>query len=154
MKIKRFCDIISIENSILSLLQMSDLNLFIPEKRKTTSRKNDKIAAQLRECFSKALTKGDFPILPAHEIESRLPTIVTITYIDLSPDLRNATIYYIPLGGLKKPECKEFFDLQTHYFKSLIAKKLKLRFIPNLLFKLDDSLDYSEKIDNLLKTNA
>lgn len=133
---------------------MSDLNLFKFEKRKTSSRKNDKIAAQIRECFSKALTKGDFPILPVHEIESKIPTIITITYIDLSPDLRNAKIYYIPLGGLKKSECKAFFDLQTHYFKSLIAKKLKLRFIPDLIFKLDDSLDYSEKIDNLLKTNA
>ncbi len=133
---------------------MSALNLFIPEKRKTSSRKNDKIAAQIRECFSKALTKGDFPILPAHEIESRLPTIVTITYVDLSPDLRNAIVYYIPLGGVKKTECETFFCLQTHYFKSLIANKLNLRFIPNLRFKLDNSLDYSEKIDSLLKNNA
>lgn len=132
---------------------MPNLNLFKLEKRKTSARRNDKIAAQIRECFSKALTKGDFPILPAHEIESKLPTIITITYIDLSPDLRNATVYYIPLGGLKKDVCKVFFDLQTHYFKSLIAKKLKLRFIPNLIFKLDNSLDYSEKIDRLLKTD-
>lgn len=132
---------------------MSNLNLFKLEKRKTSARRNDKIATQIRECFSKALTKGDFPILPAHETESKLPAIITITYIDLSPDLRNATVYYIPLGGLKKDECKVFFGLQTHYFKSLIAKKLKLRFIPNLIFKLDDSLDYSEKIDKLLKTD-
>lgn len=130
---------------------MSNLNLFKPEKIKTVSRRNDKIAAKMRECFSKALTRGDFPILPAHENESKLPSIVTITYIDLSPDLRNATVYYVPLGGLHKEECAIFFKLQTHYFKDLIAKKLNLRYIPELLFKLDGAFEYSGKIDKLLK---
>lgn len=130
---------------------MSNLNLFKPEKIKTTSRRNDKIAAKIRECFANALTRGDFPILPAHESESKLPAIITITYIDLSPDLRNAVIYYIPLGGLHKDECETFFKLQTHYFKDLIAKKLKLRYIPDLRFKLDNAFDYSDKIDELLK---
>lgn len=133
---------------------MSKLNLFKPESRKTLSRRNDKIAAQLKECFSFALSRGDFPILPNHEDESKLPTPVTLTYVDVSPDLRNATVFFIPLGGVKKEETKRFFELQTHYFKDLIAKKMKLRFIPNLTFKLDDSLDYSEKIENLLKNNA
>ena len=130
---------------------MSNLNLFKPESKKTTSRRNDKVAAQLRECFSFALLRGDFPILPNHEEESKLPTTVTITYIDLSPDLRNATVFFTPLGGLKKEETKKFFELQTHYFKDIIAKKMKMRFIPNLLFKLDASLDYSDKIETLLR---
>ena len=133
---------------------MTNLNLFCPEKRKTISRRNDKIATQLKECFSIALSRGDFPILQNHEQESKLPTIVTITYVDMSPDLRNVTIYYVPLGGLKADETERFFELQTHYFKDLIAKKLKLRFIPNLTFKLDKSLDYSEKIEKLLKTDV
>lgn len=133
---------------------MSKLNLFRFEKKKTSPRRNDRVASQLRECFSKALTKGDFPILPAHEEKSKLPSIITITYIDLSPDLRNATIYYVPLGGQHKEQCEKFFELQTHYFKDLIAKHLKLRFIPNLLFRLDNSLDYSERIDRLLKNNV
>lgn len=133
---------------------VSKLNLFRPENRKTTSRRNDKVAAQLKECFSFALSRGDFPILPNHEQESKLPTPVTITYVDLSPDLRNATIFFTPLGGIKKDETVRFFELQTHYFKDVIAKKMKLRFIPNLTFKLDDSLDYSERIEELLKNNA
>ena len=133
---------------------MSNLNLFKSESKKTTSRRNDKVAAQLKECFSFALSRGDFPILPNHEAESKLPTPVTITYIDLSPDLRNATIFYTPLGGIKKEETVRFFELQIHYFKDLIAKKMKLRFIPNLTFKLDDSFEYSERIETLLKNNV
>jgi len=131
---------------------MSNLKLFTPEKRKTIGRRNDKIASQIRECFSIAITKGDFPILPNHENESKLPNSVTITYVDLSPDLRNATIFFMPLGGLFKEETLLFFELQTHYFKNIIAKKMKMRFIPNILFRVDKSFEYSKKIDSLLET--
>jgi ribosome-binding factor A len=120
-------------------------------KRKKTGRRNDKIASQIRECFSLALSKGDFPILLNHENESKLPTLVTITYIDLSPDLRNAVIFFTPLCGMKKEETKRFFELQVHYFKNAIAKRMNLRFVPNLSFKLDESFDYSAKIEKLLK---
>lgn len=109
-----------------------------------------KVAMQLKECFALALSRGDFPVLANHEKESRLPTTVTITYVDLSPDLRNATVYFIPLGGAKKEETSKFFELQEHYFKDLIAKKMKMRFIPNLNFKFDTSFEYSERIEALL----
>ena len=57
------------------------------------------------------------------------------------------------LGGLKKEETAKFFELQKHYFKDLIAKKMKMRFIPNLTFKLDTSFEYSERIEALLKND-
>lgn len=132
---------------------MSNLNLFSQEKRKTAGRRNDKIASQIRECFAMALARADFPILPNHEDESKLKVPVTLTYVDMSPDLRNATIFFTPLGGLHKQECLKFFELQTHYFKDVIAKKMKMRFIPNIFFKLDDSFEYSQKIEGLLKKN-
>ena len=129
---------------------MSKLNLFTPQRRKTTGRRNDKVASQIKECFSLALVRGDFPSLPNHEKDSKLPTPITITYVDLSPDLRNATVYYMPLGGLLKEESARFFELQTHYFKNVIATKMKVRVIPNLLFRVDESIDYSQKIESLL----
>ena len=129
---------------------MAKLNLYRPMSRKTIARRNDKVATQIKECFSLALSRGDFPILPNHKEESQLQIPVTITYIDLSPDLRNATIYFLPLGGLKKEETVRFFELQGHYFKDLIAKKMKMRFIPNLTFKFDTSFEYSERIQSLL----
>ena len=132
---------------------MSKIDLFRSEQRKTVARRNDKVAAQLKECFSLALSRGDFPILTNHERESQLPNPVTITYVDLSPDLRNATIYFVPLGGIKKEETAKFFELQGHYFKQLIAKKMKMRFIPNLIFKLDNSFEYSERIEALLRND-
>lgn len=130
---------------------MSDLKLFVPEKKKTTGRRNDKLASQIREAFSMALAKGDFPILPNHEEDSKLKTPVTITYVDLSPDLRNATIYFMPLGGLLINETCRFFELQTHYFKNVIATKMKIRYIPNIIFRADESFEYSKKIESLLE---
>ena len=127
-----------------------DAVLYTPECVKSRPSRAHKVAMQMKECFSLALSRGDFPILPNHEEESRLPTPVTITYIDLSPDLRSATVYFIPLGGLKKDETTKFFELQRHYFKDLIAKKMKMRFIPELNFKFDTSFEYSERIDSLL----
>ena len=135
------------------MISVAKLNLYRSIDEKTVSRRNDKIATQLKECFSLALSRGDFPVLPNHGKESQLQTPVTITYIDLSPDLRNATIYFLPLGGLKKEETVQFFELQKHYFKDLIAKKMKMRFIPNLTFKLDTSFEYSERIEALLKND-
>lgn len=127
--------------------------LYIPERAQSGPSRAHKVAMQLKECFSLALSRGDFPILPNHENESRLPAPVTITYVDISQDLRNATVYFVPLGGLKKEETSKFFELQTHYFKNLIAKKMKMRFIPNLNFKLDTSFEYSERIEALLNND-
>ena len=127
------------------------LNLFVPEKHKTTSAKNDKIATKIRECFSMALTRRDFPILPGHEDESVLKTYVTITYVRLSPDLRNATVLYVTLNDEYLEETAQFFELQKHYFKNLIAKRLKIKYIPDITFKLDKSIEYSTRIDKVLK---
>ena len=130
---------------------MSDLNLFVPQKRKTRSSRNDKIAVQLRECIAKALVQNDFPVLPGHEDETKLKAFVTITRVNVAHDLRNATILFVTLNDEHQEEMLKFFDLQTHFFKNLIAKKLKLRFIPELTFKLDKSVAYSENIEKLLK---
>ena len=131
--------------------QKSSLNLFVPEKRKASSARNDKIATKIRECFSMALTKKDFPILPAHEEESLLKTYVTITYVKMSSDLRNATVFYVTLNDEYLEETAQFFELQKHYFKNLIAKKLKIKYIPEIIFKLDKSIEYSQNIEQLLK---
>ena len=125
-----------------------DLNLFTQEKRKTNAARNDKVAAQIKECFSMALVRGDFPILPGHESASYMKSLITITYVKLSNDLRNATVFFTTLSDHN--EALQFFELQTHFFKNLIAKKLKLRFIPNLIFKIDDTFDYYDKIDQIL----
>ena len=129
---------------------MSKLNLFFQEKAQTSAR-NDRIAARIKECLSMTLARGDFPVLPGHKDESKLKAFVTITHVNLSPDLRNATIFFSTLNEEDRQEALNFFNLQEHFFKSILAKKLKLRFIPDLVFKLDETLNYYDKIDKILK---
>ena len=132
-------------------MAMSKSKLFVPEKQKSSSAKNDKIATKIRECFSMALTKKDFPVLPAHEEESILKTYVTITYVKMSSDLRNATVFYVTLNDEYLEETARFFELQKHYFKNLIAKNLRIKYIPAIIFKLDKSIEYSQNIEAILK---
>ncbi|GHT89451.1 hypothetical protein FACS1894113_4630 [Alphaproteobacteria bacterium] len=133
------------------VVTVSDLKLFVPERKKTLGRRNDRVAAQLKSCLATELVRDDFPVVHGRENSSKLPCLVTITFIELSSDLRNADIYFMPLGGLLIKETEQFFETQTHYFKDVIAKKMRLKFIPNLRFKLDKSFEYSKKIDLLLQ---
>lgn len=124
--------------------KVKKLNLFkLPNDNKTYSRRNDKIAAHMKECLSMSLLKGDLYDLPCHTI--------TITHIDLSPDLRNARIFVMPFGGEKTRETINYLEEHKHYFKNIIATKMKLRFIPEITFKNDDSFEYSSRIEKLLQ---
>ncbi|MDR1332837.1 MAG: 30S ribosome-binding factor RbfA [Holosporales bacterium] len=133
---------------------MSKLNLFVPQKRKTTGRRNDKVATQLKELFSLALIRGDFHVLPKREAESMPPCMITITHVDLSRDLCNAVVFFRTLSGTMIDEAMKFLELQTHFFKDLIAKKLSLRTIPNLRFKFDQTSEAANRIDELLKNDS
>lgn len=124
--------------------KVKKLNLFkLPNNNKTYSRRNDKIAVQMKECLSISLLKSDLYDLHCHTI--------TITHIDLSPDLRNARIFVMPFGGEKIRETIDYLEKHKHYFKNIIAIKMKLRFIPEITFKNDDSFEYSARIEKLLR---
>jgi ribosome-binding factor A len=88
------------------------------------------------------------------ESVSRPPCPLTITYVDLSPDLRNASIFFTCLDDLKKNEALKFFETQLHFFKNLIAKQIKLKFVPNILFKIDESANYATRIDKILNNDV
>lgn len=123
----------------------------MPQKRKTRSSRNDKIAVQLRECIASTLLRNDLPILPGHEEESRLKTFVTVTHVNVSPDLRNATVLFVTENDEHQEDTLRFFELQTYAIKHIIGKKLHLKYVPELTFKFDKSIAYSDNIEKLLK---
>lgn len=76
---------------------------------------------------------------------------VTITGVDVTPDLRQARVYFTSLGG--EAEAKETLAglmSATSYFRRHLGQALPLRYVPELTFKLDTSLDYALHIDELL----
>lgn len=76
---------------------------------------------------------------------------VTVTGVDLSPDLKNAKIF---VSILKEEEREATLDALTSskaFMRATLAKRLKMKFIPHLDFRLDSSIEYGFKIDKLLK---
>ena len=76
---------------------------------------------------------------------------VTVTGVDLSPDLKNAKVF---VSILKEEEREATLDALTSskaFMRTILAKRLKMKFIPHLDFRLDSSIEYGFKIDKLLR---
>ncbi|MBW1972113.1 MAG: 30S ribosome-binding factor RbfA [Deltaproteobacteria bacterium] len=77
---------------------------------------------------------------------------VTITEVKMSKDLRIAKIYFTTMGN-KQEKTKSLTALKKAggYLKHQMGEKLELRYMPELFFYIDESLEYGEHIENLLK---
>ena len=76
---------------------------------------------------------------------------VTIPEVRMSPDLKLATIYIMPLGGKNITGVLAALDRHRKFLRGEIARRINLRFAPDIRFKADRSFDYGAKIDALLK---
>ena len=83
--------------------------------------------------------------------DSRLG-FVTIMRVDLTSDLRYARIYFSVLGNEKEQKTtQEALESAKPFIRYLIAQRIKLRFVPEITFKLDRSVEYSIKIQEQLE---
>ena len=91
-------------------------------------------------------------ILGRHEL--RDPALhdaaVTVTEVRISPDLKNATAFVMPLGGTHVPEVLAALERGAGFMRSLIARELDLRYVPALRFMLDTTFDHASRIEALL----
>ena len=87
--------------------------------------------------------------------ETKIPNVntreITVTEVRMSPDLKTAKVFVIPLGGKNSEEIvlklKEF----SFIVRKVLSKKIVMKFLPKLFFVKDESFDYAEKIENLIK---
>lgn len=82
---------------------------------------------------------------------SKITGMISVTKVKITPDFRYAKVYVSMLNS--KSECKALEGLKesSGYIRSQIAKKINLRVTPELSFEKDDSMEYGEKIDKILK---
>ncbi len=86
------------------------------------------------------------------EIKDEDIKFVTITHIDLSSDLSYAKVYFTVLNDSNKEKCIHDLNNATGFIRSeLIKRKLEMRKIPSLNFIFDESIDYGNKIENIIK---
>tara|TARA_B100001250_G_scaffold64201_1_gene50623 strand:+ start:191 stop:562 length:372 start_codon:yes stop_codon:yes gene_type:complete len=76
---------------------------------------------------------------------------ITVTEVRMSPDLKTAKIFVMPLGGKNADEIIEKLKEFSFVIRKVLSKKIVMKFLPKLYFVKDDSFDYAEKIENLIK---
>lgn len=77
---------------------------------------------------------------------------VTVTEVRVSPDLRNATVFVMPLGGEQTDEVVEALDRAAPFLRHLIGQSMAMKYLPALSFVADTAFDQSSKIDDLLRS--
>ena len=87
--------------------------------------------------------------------EAKLPNLstkeITVTEVRMSPDLKTAKIFVIPLGGKNADEIIKKLKEFSFVIRKVLSKKIVMKFLPKLYFVKDNSFDYAEKIENLIK---
>lgn len=77
--------------------------------------------------------------------------LISVTKAKITPDLKYAKIYVSMLNSKSKEKTLEALKKSSGYIRSVIAKNINLRVTPELIFEEDDSMEYGEKIDAILK---
>ena len=87
--------------------------------------------------------------------EAKLPNLetktITVTEVRMSPDLKTAKAYVLPLGGKNANEVVEKLKEFSFVIRKVLSKKVSMKFLPKIFFVKDDSFEYAEKIENLIK---
>ena len=89
--------------------------------------------------------------------EAKVPILetknITVTEVRMSPDLKNARAYVIPLGGKNTEKAVDTLTEFSYLIRKALSKKINMKFLPKVSFVSDKSFDYAEKIEKLIQKN-
>ena len=108
------------------------------------SQRQLRVGEELRHALAQLLRPGELRDPALREAN------VTVTEIRVSPDLRNATAYVMPLAGANADEIMAGLKRSAPFLKGRLARMIELRQVPNLVFALDTAFDSAERIAALL----
>ena len=80
-----------------------------------------------------------------------IDTMVTITEVRISPDLKYANVYFITSHGDKNEEVREALQLAASHFRKVVGRRTALRYIPELVFRIDNTFAEVDRIEALLR---
>ena len=87
--------------------------------------------------------------------EAKVPNFdtknITVTEVRMSPDLKNAKVFVIPLGGKDADKVIDKLKEFSFVIRKVLSKKIMVKFMPKVFFVNDNSFDYAEKIENLIR---
>ncbi len=105
-----------------------------------------RVAELVRHAMAQMLSRGDIndPVLEKQ--------VITVSRVKMSPDLKLATVYVMPLGGKDEPEVIAALDRHRKFMRGEIAHEVNLKFAPEVRFRIDDSFDNVSRIDAILNS--
>ncbi len=105
-----------------------------------------RVAELIRHAMAQLLSRGEItdPDL--------VGLVVTVPLVRMSPDLKLATVYVMPLGGKAQDAIVAILDRHKKFLRGEVAHRINLKFAPEIRFKVDESFANSAKIDALLQT--
>ncbi len=112
------------------------------------SQRQLRVGELIRHELADLLSRGAIhdPVIEGH--------MITVPEVRVSPDLRLATIYVMPLGGRDTDAVIEALDRNKRYVRGEIARRVNLKFAPEIRFRVDERFDEAERIEKLLRTPA
>lgn len=97
------------------------------------------------------LVKEEISLIFLFKLRDPLLGFVTITNVKVSPDLKIAKIYLSVFEKEKREEILNKITGQSKFIRSELASRIRVKFVPELKFFIDDTIDYVEKIEGLIK---
>ncbi len=100
----------------------------------------------VRHALAEILARGDVhdPVIETH--------LITVAEARMSPDLRLATIYVMPLGGQDEKAVLAALDRNRRFLRGEIARRVNLKFAPDIRFRIDERFDEAQRIEDLLRS--
>src|SRR5471030_2244780 len=112
------------------------------------SQRQLRVGELVRHALAELLTRGEVhdPVIEGH--------LITVPEVRMTPDLRLATIYIMPLAGRDAEEVLVAFERHKKFLRGEIAHRVNLKFAPDIRFQVDERFAEAERIDKLLRSPA
>jgi ribosome-binding factor A len=115
-------------------------------KRSGSSQRQLRVGEMIRHAVAQLLTRGEI------RDEVLLQRVVTVPEVRLSPDLRLASVYVLPLGGEGIQSVLAALNRNKRYIRGEVARAVNLKFAPEIRFMADETFDEVRRIDALLRS--
>ena len=116
------------------------------ERDSGPSQRQLRVGEVIRHAVADVLARGEAPD-PALSSNP-----ITVPEVRMSPDLRLATVYVMPLGGRNKEAVLEALERNNKILRSALARRVNLKFAPEVRFRIDERFDEAERIERLLRS--
>ena len=109
------------------------------------SQRQLRVGEMVKQALSLIFIKGEAKI---PNLETNL---ITVTEVRMSPDLKSARAFVIPLGGKDSKKIVDLLKEFSYIVRKILSKKIEMKYLPKVSFVEDKSFEYAEKIEKLIK---